>query len=484
MRKSQSGLKNKVIHGVSWKFAENIGIQGIHFIVQIVIARMLFPEDYAVIALISVFIAVANSFVESGLGTALIQKKDADQIDCSSVFYVNMLLAALLYYLLFISAPKISAFYSLDILTTVIRVQAISLFLGALNGVQIAILSQRMEFKKSFFAHAVGTISFGIVGISLAYYGFGVWALVFSKLTSSAAITIVLWKTVAWRPSLLFSTDSVRTLFNYGWKILTAGLIDTLYINLRKLIIGKTFDKKILGYYDRGDHLPNMLICSINNSVQAVMFPTFALLQDDREQLKAIMRRSIITSSFIVFPAMVGLAIVAERVVIILLTEKWIGCVPFLQLACITYAFFPIHTTNLQVTKAVGRSDIFLRIEIIKKILELVIIFVSLPFGVYALVGSNAFFSIVSVFINAWPNKKIINYSIKEQWNDIAPSLMLSLCMGAIVYSIQWIGLPVWSTFLVQILSGVVVYTLGAWIFKFECFHYILKTVRDMLRRK
>jgi len=473
-----------VIYGLIWKFAERIGIQGIQFIIQIILARLLFPKDYAVVALIVVFISIASIFVQSGFSSSLIQKKEVDDADCSSVFYLSLAVATVLYLVLFFIAPFIANFYNEPLLIIVLRTQAVILFPGAVSSIQNVVLSRRMEFKKSFYVSMGGVAATGIVGIAMAYLGFGVWALVCSQLANSLTSMVILWFTVAWRPKRLFSLKKVKGLYQFGWKLICSALLDTIYDNLRTLIIGKYFDKTSLGFYDRGRALPQMAVGAINGSISAVLFPALSACQDDLIQLKAVMRRSIVTSCFIMFPVMIGLAAVAEPMITILLTEKWLGAVPFMQLCCLSLAFYPLHTSNLQAINAVGRSDIFLKLEIIKKIMGLAIIVVTLPFGIYALVGGGIFASIIGTVINAFPNKKLINYSFQEQWRDILPSLGLSLIMGIVVYSVRFVGLPMWETLLLQVIIGISIYTGAAWIFKLESFTYLLILLKNLKNMK
>jgi O-antigen/teichoic acid export membrane protein len=318
----------------------------------------------------------------------------------------------------------------------------------------------------------------------MAYTGFGVWALVGQQLTNQLFITLILWFTVKWRPQLLFSLVKVKGLFSFGWKLLMSALIDTVYRDLRSLIIGKMYNPAMLGFYNRGQQFPQLLITNINGSIQSVMLPVLSSQQDNRPRVKDIMRRAIVTSSFIIYPMMVGLAVTAEPLVKILLTDKWLPCVPFLQIFCASYALMPIHTANLQAINALGRSDIFLKLEIIKKCYGLAILGVTVFYGVYAIALGQVLSGIISTFINAYPNKKLLNYSYVEQCKDIMPSLILSLLMGAVVYSFKWLGMAVWSTLIVQVCVGVILYVGMAWMFKLECFRYLVTTARGLFAIK
>ena len=474
-------IKSKVISSLFWKFIERGGTQGIQFVVQIVLARLLVPNDYGIIALISIFITISNVFVQSGFNTALIQKKDANEVDFSSVFYLSLFVASLLYLLIFFNAPFMAAFYGAPQLISVIRVLSITLFFGVFNSIQNAVVSRNMQFKMLFYS-SLGAISVsGIVGIALAYAGFGVWALVAQQLTNQFISTVILWFTVKWRPKLIFSFERVKGLFSYGWKLLMSSLIDTLYMNVRTLLIGKIYNPAMLGFYNRGDQFPQIIVNNIDGSIQSVMFPTLASQQDNRQRVKDMMRRSIVTSTFLVLPMMTGLAVIAEPLVKILLTAKWLPCVPFLQIACASYALFPIHTANLQAINALGRSDIFLKLEIIKKTVGLTILGVSIYFGVYAIAIGMLVSEIIDTFINTYPNLKLVNYSYKEQWIDIMPSLLLSLVMGAVIYFINYIGVNAGVTITIQISLGLFLYLGMAYLFKLECLTYLIISVKEFI---
>jgi O-antigen/teichoic acid export membrane protein len=467
-----------------WKFLERGGVQGLQFVISIILARLLLPEDYGILALVVIFITIANVFIQSGLNTALIQKKTVDQVDYSSVFFLSLGIATSLYVLLYFVAPFIARFYDNQSLVSVLRVLALTLFPGAFNSIQNAIVSRTMQFKRLFYSSIGAGIISGVVGISLAYMGYGIWALVFQQLINQVCITLILWFTVKWRPTLQFSLERVKVLFSFGWKLLVSSLIDTTYRDLRSLIIGKVYTPAMLGYYNRGEQFPKLVISNINGSIQSVMLPALAAHQDYADRVKSMMRRSIVTSSFIVFPMMVGLAVVAEPLVILLLTEKWLPSVPFLQIFCASFALWPIHTANLQAINAMGRSDIFLKLEIIKKVLGLAILAASLPFGVYFLALSQIVSGIISSFINAYPNKELLNYGYGEQVKDILPSLGLSLFMGVAVYMILYLGLSPLLTMGIQILVGIIIYVGIAYLFKLECFTYLVQTILGLFKDK
>lgn len=460
---------------------ERGGSYGIQFIVQIVLARLLAPEQFGVIAIVMVFINLAQVFVQSGFNTALIQKKDADEVDFSSIFYLSLGIAGILYILMYISAPFIADFYEHEILIPVLRVLSLTLFAGAFNSIQNAYISRKLLFKK-LFKSSLGAITIsGAIGIIAAYQGFGIWALVIQQLVNQISITIIMWFTVRWRPKLLFSFSRVKELFSYGWKLLVSSLLNVLYMDLRTLIIGRIYNKSTLGYYNQGQLFPKVIVSNIDGSIQSVMLPTLAAHQDNKNRVKEMMRRAIVTSSFIIIPMMVGLAVIAEPLVKIILTEKWLPSVPFIQIFCISYALMPIHTANLQAINAMGRSDIFLKLEIIKKLYGLIILALSLPFGVYALAIGSVLSGIISSFINAYPNKKLLDYNYKEQILDIIPSLLISLVMGVVVYTFNFLGITDWKILILQIITGIVIYFGLAKIFRLECYNYLVATLRQLI---
>jgi len=479
-----NNTKGKIISSLLWKLMERGGTQGIQFIIQIVLARILTPNDYGTIALISIFILIANVFVQSGFGTALIQKINTNEADFSSVFYVNLFVSGMLYVVLYFTAPIIADFYQIMSLKLIIRVLSITLFFGALNSIQNAVIAKKMQFKKLFFSSFGAIIVSGFVGIIFAYKGFGVWALVAQQLSNQLMITIILWFTVDWRPKLLFSYDRIKGLFSYGWKLLVSALIDTLYTNIRSLIIGKLYNPTALGYYNRGDQFPQIIVTNIDGSIQSVMLPALSMEQENRQRVKEMVRRAIVTSSFIIFPMMIGLAVIAKPLVIILLTDKWLPAVPFLQIACMSYALYPIHTANLQAINALGYSNIFLKLEIIKKIIGIVILVVSIRFGIYAIAIGMLINGIIATFINAHPNKKLLNYSYFEQCKDIMPSFVLSLVMGVFIYSIKIFVIPMSAILTFQILGGIFIYLLLAHLLKLECYLYLIKTIKVIFKKK
>ena len=465
-----------------WRFLERCGAQGVTLIVSIVLARLLDPDVYGLIALVTVFTTILQAFVDSGLGSALVQKKDADDLDFSSVFYFNFAMCVLLYALMFFSAPYISSFYRRPELTPVIRVLSLTLIISGVKNVQQAYVSKNMLFKKFFFATLGGTIGAGIIGIIFAYMGFGIWALVGQYLFNLTIDTVILWITVKWRPKLMFSWTRLKGLLSYGWKLLGSRLIDTGYSELRSLIIGKRYTSADLAFYDRGRQFPNLIVNNINDSIDSVLFPTLSQQQENTENVKKMTRRSIGVSVYIMAPLLIGLAFCAEPIIRLILTEKWLPCAFYLKTACVTFVFYPIHTANLNAIKALGRSDLILKLEIMKKIHGVTILIISMWFGVKAIAIGTIVQSLINQIINTWPNRKLLNYSYFEQIRDILPSLFLATFMGVCVYCVKFLNLSDLLSLLIQIPAGALIYISISKILKFESFEYTLELLFSILK--
>lgn len=474
-------IKSKVLSSLFWKLMERGGTQGIQFLIQIVLARLLSPEQFGTIAIVMVFVHFAQVFVQSGFNTALIQKKDADEEDFSSVFYLSLGIAGLLYFIIFISAPFIANFYTDPILIPVLRVLSLILFTGALNSIQNAYVSRNLLFKKLFKSSLGAMLISGILGVGAAYIGLGIWALVIQQISNQISISIIMWFNVKWRPKLLFSFRQVKVLFSFGWKLLASSLLNVFELEIRTLFIGRLYSSSSLGFYNRGEQFPKLVVNNINGSIQSVMLPTLSAQQNNIKRAKEIMRRSIVTSSFLIFPMMIGMAVVAESLVIIVLREKWLPAVPFLQIFSISYALIPIHTANLQAINAMGRSDIFLKLELIKKVIGLTILVVSIPLGVYAIAIGQVVSGITATFINAYPNKQLLNYSYNEQLMDIMPSFFIALIMGGVVYTFNYLNISEGLILVLQVFAGMVIYLGLAKIFKIESFGYLVNTIRQLM---
>ncbi|WP_026567972.1 lipopolysaccharide biosynthesis protein [Bacillus sp. UNC41MFS5] len=477
-------LKNKVVNGLFWTFGERILTQGISFALSIILARLLMPSEYGVVALILVFINIANVFVSTGLGESLIQKKDTTESDFSTMFYCSFVLSLFLYTILFFSAPYIVAFYNHSELIWVLRILALILPISSFNTIQQAYVSKKMMFKKFFLSNFCSAILSGCIGIMMAYNGFGVWSLVAQFLTSSVVGTIVLFFTIRWRPKWLFSITAAKDLISFGWKLITANLINTVYSELRSLVIGKNYTMADLAYYNRGNQFPSLIISNINTTISKVIFPAMATVNDDPARLKSVTRRAMKLTAYLTFPLMIGLMSVAHSLILVLLTEKWLFAVPFLQICCVYWLFQPMQTANWQAIKALGRSDLLMNLEIVKKVIGVTLLLISMNISVYAIAMSNAIFAGISMLINMIPNKKLIEYSMLEQFRDIAPPLLLSITMGGMIYTLSWLPLPVGPTLVLQIVSGGIIYVGASYIFKLDSFKYVSDMIMKKVRNK
>lgn len=476
--------KNKVFNNFLWRLLERFGAQGVSLVVSIILARLLEPSVYGTIALVTIFNTIMQVFVDSGLGTALIQKKDADETDFSTVFFFNLAMCVVLYGIMFLIAPLIAKFYDIPELTPIVRVLSLTILVSGVKGIQQSYISKNMLFKRFFFSTIGATVISAIIGISMAYNGYGVWALVAQNLSSNIISTFILWITVRWRPRLLFSFERLKELFSYGWKILVSSLINTVYGDIRQLIIGKMYSSADLAYYNKGHQYPQLIVNNINSSIDSILLPIMSKEQENRERVKMMTRRSIKTSTYVMMPMMAGLAACGEPFVRFLLTEKWLPAVFFLRIFCITMAFHPVHTANLNAIKAMGRSDLFLKLEIAKKIVGISALLLTMWISVEAMAYSLLVTTVLSQIINAYPNKKLLGYSYPEQVKDMLPTILISAVMFAAVFSITFLPLSDLVTLLIQVPLGIIVYIGCSVIFKNENFKYILSTAKGYLKRR
>lgn len=478
-KSSQSVLSNLI-----WRFMERCGSQLISFVVSVVLARLLAPELYGSIALVTVITSILQVFVDSGMANALIQKKDTDDLDYSSVFYFNLVFCLVLYLGLFLAAPFIARVYEDSSLVPVIRVLGLTLVVSGVKNVQQAYVSKTMQFRRFFFATLGGTLFSAVVGISMAYMGYGIWALVMQQLLNAAVNTAILWLTVGWKPRLAFSFTRLAGLISYGWKLLVSALLDTVYNKLYQLVVGIVYSSADLAYYNKADQLPVLVVENINSSIDSVLLPVLSAEQDKRLVVREMTRRAIKMSTYVMMPMMAGLAACAEPLVRLLLTEKWLPCVPYMQIFCVCYAFYPLHTANLNAIKAMGRSDMFLYLELVKKAVGILALVITMYMGVFYMALSRIFTGVLSQLINAFPNKKLLDYPYLEQLKDMAPSILLSALMGAGVYLLTFLGLNDFATLALQLACGVALYVALSLLFRIDSFNYILSVIKNILHRR
>lgn len=476
--------KNVILSNFIWRFAERCGAQLVTAVVSVLLARLLAPDDYGMIALVSVFTNIMYVFVDCGLSTALIQKKDADDLDFSSVFYFNFAVCVLIYLIMFITAPYIAAFYKRPGLTPIVRVISLTLVLSGVKSVQQVYVSRNMLFRLFFFSTLGGTLFSAALGLWMAYAGFGVWALVAQQLSNTAIDTLILFLTVKWRPKKMFSWQRLKGLLSYGWRLLASSLLDTVYNNLRSLVIGRVYTSADLAYYNQGQYVPNTIAVNVDSSIDSVLFPAMSAAQDEPTLVKDMTRNTIKMSVYIIAPLMMAVAFCAEPIVRLFLTDKWLPCVPFLRICCVTYMFYPIHTANLNAIKAMGRSDLYLKLEIIKKIMGLTLLLITYRISVMAMGYSLLVSSVLSQLINTWPNWKLLNYRYLEQLTDILPTLLLAVSTGFCMWLVGLAHLPDLVMLVLQIPLGLAVYLTGSALLKLDTFEFLWNVVKPKLQKK
>lgn len=479
-------MSNSISKGFLWKLMERMGFSGIQFILQIVLARLLSPEHYGALSIMVIFTSLANVFVQTGFNTALIQKKDIEEEDYSSVLWVSLGISVILYSVIFFASPWIGEFYHMADIVNPMRVLALMLIPGAVNSVQLAKVSRELDFKKVFYSNIGGSLVSGVFSIAIALLGGGLWALVAQSLLNVVVICIVMRFTVELELKFAINWSRVKVLFGFGWKLLVSSLLDTVYTELRSLVVGKKYDSCTLGYYNRGKQFPQYICNVVNGTVQSVMLPAMSAKQESPATVKKMMRTSLSICAYIMFPIMAGLAAVAVPLVSLLLTDKWLPCVPYMMLYCFSYAFYPVHSCNLQAINAMGRSDLFLKLEIFKKIYGIVILAIAVFCSDSPLViaATGLITTWMSWFVNAFPNKKLLNYSYLEQIKDVLPSMVMALIMCGLVLLVGQLEISVLFLLVLQVLTGVVVYLLLSVIFKPEPYRFVMAQIKNIVRKK
>lgn len=457
----QNSLKKKTISGLFWSFSDLVANQGIQFIIQVILARLLVPKDFGIIGMITVFIAISQSFIDSGFTNALIREKELSQKDYSTVFYFNLFMAILIYVILFFSAGAIGKFFAEPQLIAIVKVIGLVLIINSFGLIQRTMLTKNINFKTQTKINVISSIVSGIIAVVFAYIGFGVWSLVIKTLVMQLIQSLLLCMYNRWIPSLVFSMDSFKRFFGFGWKLLVSGLINTLYNNLYYLIIGKVFSASDLGYYTNAQKLRDTASQSISTSVQKVGYPVLSSIKEDEDRLREGYKKIIKTSVYITFPLMIGLAAVANPLIRLIFGPKWINSIQYFQILCLSGMLYPLHAINLDILQVKGRSDLFLGLEIIKKAIGLLSIAIVLYFklGIMGLVWALVINSYIAYFLNSHYSSELLNYSTMQQIRDITPAFIASIVMGIIVYLSE--GILPSSNFirlLLQAFIGVIVY--------------------------
>lgn len=477
--------RKQAFSNFGWKLAEQVGAQMVSFFVSIILARVLMPDDYVCVSVIAILSAFCAVFIDGGLSKSLIQKKDADIVDFSTVLYVSIGLAFIVYLVLYITAPFIAVLYDNSLLIPVIRVYSLVLFVGAFNTVQGAYISKHLQFKKYFLATLSGTIVSAIIGIYMAYHGYGPWALVAQQMINPIVDTIILYVTSSFRPKLCFSLNRIKVLWRFGIRVLGTSLVDMLYDNIRPLIVGVKFNSADLAFYQKGRSYPDIINSTLNSTLSSVLFPVMATAQDDFGQVKNITKRYISTASFMLFPALLGLAAVAPNLITWMITEKWANAVPYMQIFCINYMFQLLQTGNLQAINAVGRSDIVFKLAILKKSISFALLFFLVIFAnsPLLLAGLGILTSLIAYIINTTANKRILKYGFWEQAKDIFPNLVTAFVMALVVWWIGKIRLPLFPLICIQIISGAICYILISLIIQNKALFYCIDTFKTYVKK-
>ncbi len=467
---AEQSLKRQTLNGVIWRILETGGTQMIQLVISIVLARLIMPEQFAAIAMLSIFLAVAGIFINSGFSTALMRKNDRTQVDCSTVFYFNIVISLLSYLILYVAAPYVAVFYNIPELKPILRVSAISLIIGSTAGVHRTLFTARMDFKSLAQYNIAALIISGGIGIFMAYKGFQVWALVTQSIVSTVVNTLFIWKGSTWRPTWQFSWVSLREFFSFGSKLLASGLLDTVYTNMYSVVIGKLFPPSDLAFYNRASGLKNMASSTPTSVLQSVTFPALCKLQGSDETLRSAYRRMLRVSAFVIFPLCLGLGGVSFPLINVLYTDVWIYAATLLQIIVFAGMWYPIHAINLNLLQVKGRSDLFFRLEVIKKVLGVAMLCITVPLGLEAMCYGNIVNSIIALVINTHYTGKLLDLGFFTQMKDILPSLLLSLVMFVACKILSTAMGNGFLSLVASIAAGAVIYLGGAMLFRFTEF--------------
>lgn len=476
-------LKKKTISSLFWKLLERGGNSLVQLVVQIIMARLLAPEEFGALAIMLVFVNIGNVIVQSGLNTAIVQAKEVDDVDLSTVFWMSFGVSLVLVVVFYISSPLVAEYYAMPHIIWPLRFLGLLMLVTAFNSVQVAIVQRELQLRKVFNATLASVLFSGAIGIVSAVAGAGLWALVLQQFAYQVTSCFVLGLQVKWLPSISFDGFKARKHFSYGWKLLLSGMLDQGYQSLSDLIIGKQFSTLSLGLVSQGKKYPQALGMMLDGAIQPVMLSAVSRIQDDKGGVKRLVRRALKTSTFLIAPSMTLFAVSASPIVGLLLGDKWLPCVPFLQMYCFVYALLPIHTTNLQALNGMGRSDLFIKLEVTKKAYGICcILFAAFVLkNVYAMVAMYMLTSVVSTFVNAWPNKRVIGYSYLEQIRDVGPVFLLSAAAGVLsLWCGSFVPVPIIQV-LVETCAMAVVYLGLACMFKLEAFCYLTRLLRGLV---
>lgn len=475
-------LQHKTVHALSWSFLETLALSGVQFVIGIILARLLFPEQFGLIGMLTIFMAVIRTFLDSGFGAALIQKQEATQTDICSVFYFNIAVGIVAAGFLSLAAPWIAAFYNQPILTPLTRALSLIFVINSFGLIQDTILRKQINFKTRTKVSLIAGLLSGIAGIALAALDFGVWSLVVQQVSAALLTTVFLWLFSSWRPALLFSFKALREMFGFGSRLLFSSVLNQAFENIYFVVIGKLFSASSLGFFTRAKALNDLPTQTLSQMVGRVTFPVFSTIQDDPARLKRGLKKALTFLVLVNFPMMIGLAVVARPLVLVLLTEKWAACVPFLQLLCIEGMLYPLHVINLNMLQSLGRSDLFLRLEVIKKVLVVINIALTWRWGISAMIYGMIITSIIGYYLNSYYNGILISYKFREQVSDLFPYLGVSVLMGIVVYGIGLLQFPNnFILLLVQIAIGILMYISLCRVFRMKAFMELWNTMLNRI---
>ena len=476
-------LKQKTISGLFWQFCQKGLGQIVSFVISVILARLLMPEEFGVVALAGMFTVLTGIFIDCGFGTALIQKKEADELDFCTVFWTQITFSVIVYLIVFSLSPWFAALFNEEKLIPVVRVLGLGMILGTVGGIQNAIVTRRMAFKTYFYATLVGSLLSGAIGVWLAYQGLGVWALVAQNLSSTVLNTLTVFFQVRWLPKFLFSYERFKSLFEVASKFMFSSLIGTGFSQLKGYLIGAKYTSADLAFYNRGEGVPNMFIRNIDSSINTVLFPVFSKLQDDKDAVKNAIRRSIKTSSYIIFPMLLGLAAIADHLVVILYTDKWLACIPFMQIFCVSECFSILNTANMQALRGMGEVNTLLKLEFYKKPVLVIILIIAMFISPLAIAVGVCIYGIYTMFVNAFPNRKFIHYHIKEQLKDVSENAFLAIFMAICVYFIGRFAINLYVLITLQVFAGIIFYLGISELFHLESWTYVKENASSYFQK-
>ena len=482
-------MKNKskgdtVSASMVYKTLERYVVLAFQMIVQIIIARILAPSDYGLISMMMVFIAIANVFVQNGFNMAVVQKKDADVTDFSTALIINVIIGFILYLGIVVFSPSIAIFYKQPYITKCMPVMALLLIVGAVNSIQIAIANRQMQFKNLFKCNVIASFSSGALGIGSALIGLGVWALIIQQLTNSIVLSIMLYLQQHWKPNWVFDRKRAGDLFAFGWKLLAAGLLNQIYNELNSLVIGRRYASSDLAFYTKGSQFPKYVTTGVDSSISTVMFSAFSKNQNNRDALHEQMRKSVVVNSYLIFPILTYLAVAAEPIINLLLTDKWLPMVPYMQICCLIFVFHPLASTQMQAIAAVGRSDVRLKIEVLKKGIGVVLLIMMMDKGPMGIAISAAITGILGVIIGAVAGKVTTGYPLKRLITDLLPISIASIIMGLTMFFIGKISLSAVLLVILELLVGTVIYWGISFVFNFYGYNYLKNFLKEKKNKK